>query len=279
MSFYPQKNSYTCGPFALKYALVMLGIFKNEKDIAKFAGSTFRAGTDETGLAKAAKKFKCEMVYFHKILPEDALQELNKRLEKNIPCILSVNNWGHWATVLRYDKKRYIVVDSGMERVISALTPSQLLKKWKYEEAGLTSFDGYALVPKFKVAAKAFFTLDKVKFLMYKRNAELAYNWDTYFEDMTDICIPRTLKTSNFITFSEFLRRHEKLITEQIIFWHGNPDQKELKRILKNFQFVCEVYDLVVLEREEKKAIIAVTSLLMMYACGKYGMDPFFIED
>ena len=38
MSFYPQPFKYQCGPFALKYALVMLGIFVNEKKNSKKSG-------------------------------------------------------------------------------------------------------------------------------------------------------------------------------------------------------------------------------------------------
>ena len=52
MSFYPQPNKYQCGPFALKYALVMLGVFASEKSIARKAGSTWWHGTDEIGLKK-----------------------------------------------------------------------------------------------------------------------------------------------------------------------------------------------------------------------------------
>ena len=41
MSFYPQPNKYQCGPFALKYALAMVGVFKDElagwfKDMNKY---------------------------------------------------------------------------------------------------------------------------------------------------------------------------------------------------------------------------------------------------
>ncbi|MCW9095494.1 MAG: hypothetical protein OQJ74_06610 [Ignavibacteriaceae bacterium] len=49
MSFYPQPNKYQCGPFALKYALVMLGIFASEKSIAKRAGSTWWFGRMRLG--------------------------------------------------------------------------------------------------------------------------------------------------------------------------------------------------------------------------------------
>ena len=72
MSFYPQPNSYQCGPFALKYALVMLGIFKNEDEIGIAAGSTWWGGTDEIGLAKAARKYNVKMKYLQSSNPDDA---------------------------------------------------------------------------------------------------------------------------------------------------------------------------------------------------------------
>lgn len=278
MSFYPQPNKYTCGPFALKYALVMLGIFKNEKKIAMLAGSTWWAGTDEIGLARAAKKFQCTMKYFREDVAEVALDKLDRILDKNVPCILSVNNWGHWLTVIGHQKNKYIVVDSGQDKVIGILSPRQLLKKWKYtDEVGCTSFDGYAIIPNFKVITKAQFTLEKAKYVMYRKNEPLASRWDTYFNDLILICRPRTRLSSNIISLNEFLRRHEKNIVRKVAFWHGTPKYIELKRILRNMQFVGEVYDLVIHEEDEKKALIDLTSLLMMYACGKYGMEPNYI--
>jgi hypothetical protein len=278
MSFYPQPNKYTCGPFALKYALVMLGVFQNEKKIAAIAGSTWWAGTDEIGLARAANKFKCKMKYFHDEIPESALELLNRELGKNIPCILSVNLWEHWLTVIGHQRNKYIVVDSAQDKVINILSPKQLLKKWKYvDESGCMSFDAYSIIPKFKVTTKAQFTLEKAKSVMYKKNEPLARKWDTYFNDLILICRPRTRLSYNIISLNEFLRRHEKNMVQKVAFWHGTPRYFELKRILRNMQFVGEVYDLVIHEEDEKKALIDLTSLLMMYACGKYGMQPNYI--
>lgn len=278
MSFYPQPNKYTCGPFALKYALVMLGVFINEKKIAAVAGSTWWAGTDEIGLARAAKKFQCQMKYFKEDIPEVALDKLDRELDKNIPCILSVSNWEHWLTVIGHKHKKYIVVDSGQDKVINILSPRQLLKKWKYvDELGCFSFDGYSIIPKFKVTTKAQFTLEKAKYVMYKKNEMLARKWDTYFNDLILICRPRTRLSSKIISLNEFLRRHEKNLVQKVAFWHGTPKHIELIRILRNMQFVGEVYDLVIHEEDEKKALIDLASILMMYSCGKYGMEPSYI--
>ena len=63
---------------------------------------------------------------------------------------------------------------------------------------------------------------------------------------------------------------------QQVADWHGTPTYKELQKILKNMQFVAEVYDLVIHTEDQKKALVDLASILMMYSCGKYGMDPIY---
>ena len=278
MSFYPQPYKYQCGPFALKYGLVMLGLFENEREIGKKAGSTWWYGTDEIGLAKAARSYKCSMKYFRREVPAEAVKALNHNLKKGVPCILSVDNWEHWLTVINEQKGKYIVVDSGLEKVIVIYSAKQLLKRWKFveDESGEISYDGYALTPKFKVITKANLTLEKARFVMRERNRLLAEKWDTYFNDLINICRPRVPQSKRVVSFAEFLRRHEKLIVTEVANWHGTPTFKELDRILKNLQFVAEVYDLVIYFEDQKKALVDLASILMMYACGKYGMEPIY---
>lgn len=278
MSFYPQPDRYRCGPFALKYALVMLGVFKNETEISITAGSTWWAGTDEIGLAKAARRYKCKLKYFHSDNREEARKLLNKELKKNLPVILSVNNWEHWCTVINYTKGKYIVIDSELDKVISVESPKTLIGRWKYfdPDTKKKSYDGYSLVPKFKVQTKAKFTLEKAHALMLDTNERLAKKWDAYFNDLIAICKPRNKKMVNYITFNDFLRRNENGIIRKVADWHGEPTYAELKKITQNMKFVANVYDLVIPLDEEKKALIDITTLLTIYVCGKYGMDPIY---
>lgn len=278
MSFYPQPYKYQCGPFALKYALVMLGRFENEREIAKKAGSTWWYGTDEIGLAKAANAFDCKMKYFKREDKSEAATALINELKNGLPCILSVDNWEHWFTVINFQKDKFIIVDSGLEKVITIYTVNQLLKRWIYvdPETGFTSYDGYALAPKFKVTTKANISLEKARYVMRDRNKQLAEKWDTYFNDLINICRPRYPGAKKTISFTEFLRRHEKLLVTQVANWHGTPSYSELTKILKDLQFAAEVYDLVIYVEDQKKALVDLASVLMMYACGKYGMDPIY---
>ena len=278
MSFYPQPYKYQCGPFALKYALVMLGRFENEREIGKKAGSTWWYGTDEIGLAKAAKSFNCKMKYFRRETPDEAIKVLSSHLKQGLPCILSVDSWEHWLTVITEQQKKFIVVDSALDKVIVIYTAKQLAKRWKYydEETGDISYDGYALSSKDKPRTKAHFSLAKARYVMRDRNIILAEKWDTYFNDLITICRPKTSHTNKTISFHEFLRRHEKLIVQQVADWHGTPTYKELQKILDNMQFVAEVYDLVIHTEDQKKALVDLAAILMMYSCGKYGMDPIY---
>jgi hypothetical protein len=278
VSFYPQPNSYQCGPFALKYALIMIGIFKNEDQLGISAGSTWWGGTDELGLARAARKANCKMKYIQSSNPDDARRMLNEKLKKRIPCILSVNNWEHWLTVITYSAGKYVIVDSGQDHVVSVLTSKQLLRKWRYKDhyEGYFSYDAYAVVPKTKVYTRAKFTVSKAKELMFERNKDLATKWNEYFTDVMSVGKPRTKLTTKYITFSEFLRRNEGNLTRRIANWHGIPSYSELKKVLQNMKFVAGVYDIIIPIEDEHKALIDLSALLMMYSCGKYGMDKIY---
>ena len=278
MSFYPQPNKYQCGPFALKYALVMLGVFKDEDQIGIIAGSTWWSGTDEFGLARAARRFNCKMKHFQSSNPEDARRMLIQELKKGHPCILSVKNWEHWNTVVSYQKGKYVVIDSELDKVVSVLTSNSLLRSWKYVEKDndLRSYDGYALIPKFKVNTRAKFTPDIARVVMYDKNEDIAKKWDQYTNDLINICKPRTKLSLNIITFSEFLRRNEENLIKRVANWHGEPTYSELKKILANMKFIAEVYDLIIAIDDEKRAAIDLSAILMMYSCGKYGMNPIY---
>ena len=66
------------------------------------------------------------------------------------------------------------------------------------------------------------------------------------------------------------------MIIQEVAYWHGNPSHSELKKIIEKMEFIANVYNLVIYIDEHKKALVDITSLLMMYACGKYGMDEIY---
>jgi len=275
MSFYPQPDYYKCGPFALKYSLVMLGILKNENEIAEIAGTTWWYGTDEIGLARAAKKYKCSFKHFHSSNEKEALDKLINYLNLGNPCLLCVKNWEHWVSAINYENGKFVIVDSGQAKVFQIYSAKALIKFWKYYDAinHSISFDGYALIPKFKPDFKANFTVSRAKLLRLKRNEELAKNWDKYFENIIYICKRMSKKNENYLFLKDFIKKYKKLIVFQVSYWKGDISQHELEKIFKNLCFVGDAYNLVVYEKDIKKAIVDFAVLLTMYSYENYILE------
>jgi len=82
MGLYPQPNKWQCGPFALKYALIMLGRIVDENRISHIAGTHWWTGTDEIKLARAAKVCDCEMKVIRRKDSLRAKRELVRSLKK-----------------------------------------------------------------------------------------------------------------------------------------------------------------------------------------------------
>ena len=272
MSFYKQPLMYLCGPFALKYALVMLGKMEDEKEIEKFAGTTWWYGTDELGLAKAANHYDCELEDISSVNdPVKAIESLKVNLKKGFPAILCVDKWGHWITIISHDADKYVCVDSGMRKVIIVIPEKELLRRWKYIEKKVHSYSGYILHPWYKERTRANFTAGVAKKLMSSKYEHLALRWDAYFNVLAETARNKKPISEYTITFKEFLRRNQKLIVELVADWQDGIEYKELDKIFENFKFIAEVYDLVIHMNDEKTAIINFTSVLMLYATTKYG--------
>ncbi len=278
MSFYPQPNDYTCGPFALKYAMNMFGVFVSDGLIIEKSGALWWDGTDEVGLERAANFFNFKFIGFSADTVRKAVKTLNMYLKNNYPCVLSVDNWKHWITVVNYKSSKYVIINSGEAKVFYTLTAKELIDYWASfnEDTGKVSYDGYAVIPKFKTKVHANFTPKKAEILMYPENKDLAINWVDYYNDLLVYTTPLTVSTINYITYSDFIKKHAENIIQKVAYWHGNISTKELKKIVNNMEFVAEIYNFVILKNNECKATNDLALLLMMYACGKYGMSNFY---
>src|SRR5882724_8475735 len=96
--FYPQPNEWTCGPFALKHALLAIGRIVDVEALASTARTHWWSGTNEIQLARAARLCECDLVLERRIDDELARKELVKRLREGTPVLLCVEEWSHWVT-------------------------------------------------------------------------------------------------------------------------------------------------------------------------------------
>jgi hypothetical protein len=285
MGLYPQPNKWQCGPFALKHALIMLGKFIDEKDVSRIAGTHWWAGTDEVKLARAARKYDCSMKMVRRTNALRAKRELLLALKRGYPCLLCVDGWSHWITIVGAERGKFIYIDSSTAPVVRVEEWRALKRRWVYREVDSddpsetkTLFDLHPLIPQFRMRTHARFSLKRARFLRRPENRAFATYWDEYFTDLVAICTPRTPRSSNVIPMGAFLRRHGAMISKQVAFWHGGVTPQRLDRVLRNFRFVADTYDLVIRAGDEKRAIAALSSNLSLWASAKYGVDPVFGE-
>ncbi len=274
MGFYPQPNTWQCGPFALKHALAILGRFVDEKAITKKAKTT-RGGTDEKMLGRAAKSFKCHMMEFRLVDEDAAYRRITQYLDKGLPCMICINQWGHWVTIVGFNSrtKRFVVLDSEKDPVVRLPAWGELKRRWVYTEYLKTGekkqyYDLYVVKPTFRIRTKANFSLARAQFLRRASNHTLAEHFDEYVTDMLNIARPRSNRedASPQLSMAEFLRRHRKMLIETVGYWHGKVSHAQLNKILDNMQFVAETYGLAVREEEERETIASFSALLMTWA-------------
>ncbi len=277
VGFYPQPNDWTCGPFALKHALVALGQMVHESDIAKQAQTHWWSGTDELRLAHAAHIYGCDLDYVRSTNAERSRKRLVADLRTKVPAILCVDDWEHWITVLRHHQGKFVVVDSNLDPVLNVLTWPQLRRRWVYcdvdydEDDPPTIYDYYAVRPRTRQPIHADFSLARVRHLRHSRNRKLAEHWDAYLDDLLTICRPRSARMNEPLSMGEFLRRNEKLIVSRTEYWHGDVEAGALARLMDNFQFVAETYGLVIPAVATKRALVDLAVLATMWLAAARG--------
>ena len=176
MGIYPQPNLWQCGPFALKHALVALGILKDERDISRVAGTHWWHGTDEIQLGRAARKYGCDLLLVRRYDADRARRALAAYLKRGVPVLLCVEEWSHWLTVVKYDSSRFILLDSRVPTVVDIATWPQLRRRWVFHEEDdledgdvRTLYDLHPVVPRFRPTSKAQFSLARARAIRKNR--------------------------------------------------------------------------------------------------------------
>jgi hypothetical protein len=283
VGLYRQPNEWTCGPFALKHALVTLGRLADEQTIASVANPHWWTGTDEVKLARAARHYDCDLPLIRRHDETRACNTLVRCMSQSRPVLLCVDDWSHWITVVRHEHSRFVVLDSRREPVVKVMSWPQLRSRWEYwdeevdEEAPL--FDLHVVKPRFRVPIKAQFSVERAQFLRRPENAFLALHWDDYLGDLMEICRPQSAQQHSALSMAEFLRRHQDLLVSRVRYWHGDVERMNARRVLRNFRFVAETYGLVIPASATRRAIVDMAMLLALWAAAAGGVDPMYGSD
>jgi hypothetical protein len=251
-------------------------------EIAATARTHWWSGTNEIQLARAAREFECDLVLERRSDAEDARKVLVKHLREQTPVLLCVDEWSHWITVVRAEDRRFVVVDSNDDPLLSVRTWPQLRNWWRYHDTEYatdkppTLYDMMAVSPRFRTTVKADFSVERVKFLRRPENRRLAHHWNEYLEDLLEICRPPTHRIAQPLSMGEFLRRHQELLLTRVVYWHGDVSREECARVLRDLRFVSETYGLVIPASMARRATADLAILVSLWACADRGVESMF---
>ena len=284
MSMYPQPNRWQCGPFALKHALVMLGVTADEDEITKITHRRRGSGTDEKDLLRAARRFGCDLPTVRKKDGERARKALRAHLKKGVPVLLCIDRWAHWVTVVKSQNGKFILFDSEDAELIKIIPWETLRKRWVYQrrdrhdrETIHQEYDLHPVVPRFRVRTRAQLSIARVHYLRRPENRDITRLWNQYVGDLLDICRTRTPLSANVISVGEFLRRYESMILDQVAHWHGDVERGRARRVLKHLRFVADTLGMVIHKQEEKRTIAGFSVLLTLWAEGERNGSPVYL--
>ena len=288
MGLYRQPNDWTCGPFALKHALVTLGRLADEDTISEIVDPHWWSGADEVKLARAARHYDCDLPLVRRTDAERAHGTLINYVDRAVPVLLCVDDWSHWITIVgrdrQGDKQRFIVLDSRYEPVLHVVPWAKLRKRWRYldYERGddpRPLYDLHPVRPKFRAPHTARFSVERAQFLRRPENAGLAQHWDAYLGDLMEICRPKTTRAAGSMPMADFLKQHAALLTERVTYWHGDLPRSAVDRLLKNFRFVAETYALTLPASATRRAIVDMAMLLGLWAAALRGVGSMYGSD
>ncbi len=282
MGIYRQPNDFSCGPYALKHALTVLGITADPVRLARLAKVHWWSGTDEVRLARAARAHDCSMPLVRKTDADEARRAMVKALRDGYPVLTCVDDWEHWITVVHHTRGRFVALDSNQEPVVIVLDWDQLRARWVCEDedhdgSRATIFDMFPVRPRHHREVRARFEVARAHKLRRPENRDLALCWDRYLEDLREICRPRSVHHVDPITLGELVRRHKDILIGRVTYWHGEVERDDVRRVLRNLRFVADTYGMVIPSSSQRRALADLAILLALWSAGKRPLEPMYV--
>ena len=279
-----QPNDFSCGPWALKHALNVLGIIADPARLARIAKTHWWSGTDEVRLARAARAHDCDMPLIRRFDPDEARKVMVKHLRDGYPVLTCVDGWEHWITIVNHSKGKFVCLDSRGEPVVLVLDWKQLEERWACEDEDedgelVDIYDMFPVKPRFRREVHAHFTVARARALRRPENRDLALCWDRYVPDLLEICRPRSPLHVEPLTVGELIRRNRDILIGRVCYWHGGIERDQVQRVLRNLRFVADTYGMVVPAASTRRALAELAILLTLWAAGHSPVDPLYVPE
>ncbi len=133
-----QDVSFSCGPAALVNALRVFGKRIAERRIRGLSSCTEEDGTDEHGLIAATRSLGYTAASHWSADQTAAWSFVRANVLDGKPCLLCIDSWGHWVTVIGIVGDHVLVADPATwkkneaENGIHSLSRRELLKRWRH---------------------------------------------------------------------------------------------------------------------------------------------------
>jgi hypothetical protein len=148
----------------------ILGAETDQRELAHVMGKPYwiaYAGSDEHELRRAASQYGIETRYLQMAQREDGAlfaRELRAHLEKGLPAVLVVQDFGHWIVVVAWDapSEKFIVVDHFANGVYGEWSEAHLARQsWCEDEDGVEPSQRFALLLSRADGKPAFWRIDR----------------------------------------------------------------------------------------------------------------------
>lgn len=126
-----QDSPAGCGAASLCNALQAAGVRIPQETAWKLTGCTGTRGTTERGLIRAITTLGHRANQLREADPGIALMTLRGYLLHGVPCIVLLDQAGHWAVTAGTLGQRICLVDSADGGVLSCLEPDDFLRRWE----------------------------------------------------------------------------------------------------------------------------------------------------
>jgi hypothetical protein len=264
MAFEQQDKEYSCGAAALRYALTFLGKTVEERDVRRASQTTFW-GTDEGGIAKAARRYGCEVVMRNYRRFPAAFQSLIRYVQSGQPCVLCVDKWMHWVAVAGANRNGVALFDPKSLEVAALVKPQTLRRRWAHRKpergAEAPHFFFIAVRPRVRQRhPKGVVDTDVIRGL--RRREDLRGGWDRYLRDLLSVFDRDGGRGDESAPAWRFLARSTDLLVEQVSAWDGEAPKRFYRTELRNMSVVARAYGLRLRPGEERRALVALTCIL-----------------
>jgi hypothetical protein len=239
MGFHTQPNAWQCGPFALKHALLSLGIVADEGALTRAAGAS-EEGADERDLGRAAARYRCDLGLERLRDAAAAKHALSAHLRTRTPVLLCVDQWTHWIAAAGMEDDQVVLLDSRVDGVFLTLGWSLLESRLGYRTSGGSIlYDLHPLAPR-RPSPRARFSLARVELLRSVEQRDLARGWGTYLETLLPLTRKPGPQTEWTMGIGDALRTHARELLE------GIPSHATLRshRHLSHAAFVADTHGL-----------------------------------